>query len=241
MGGRICAAIAALLVFAAPAAAEPGSGPHEAIDQSFTATTPGTATGLGWSGSYHAAGDPNAAPPPMRKMVFYPPAGFRYDTRVPAKCTATDVELELQGPAACPPKSRLGDGRTQGIFLVPFNHDAEFDRFDHHVDILNNAGEQIMLVESEGWTVVRGKMNPDGSVEFDSTTCFPASPTGQCPDDYIIQLGSQTTIPLYTNAKGSYAITPPTCPAEGHWTTTVRFWWADGTTDSVDSHQPCSS
>jgi hypothetical protein len=170
MGGRICAAAAALLVFAAPAAAEPASGPHETIDQNFTASTPATPTGLGWSSTYHAAGDAGAPPPPMKKMVFYPPAGFHYDTSVPGRCTASDAELSLRGPAACPADSRLGDGTTEGLFLV-----------------------------------------------------------------------SSTTIPAYTNAKGSYATTPPTCPAEGYWTTTVRFWCADGTTDSVDSHQPCTS
>jgi hypothetical protein len=47
-------------------------------------------------------------------------------------------------------------------------------------------------------------------------------------------------MPAYTNAKGSYATTPPACPAEGYWTTTVRFWWADGTSDTVAPHEPCS-
>jgi hypothetical protein len=238
MGGRICAASAALLLMcAAPAYAEPGSGPHETIDQTFTASTPATSTGLGWTSAYHAAGDPSSPPPPMTKMVFYPPAGFRYDTNALGKCTATDAELSLRGPAACPADSRLGDGTTEGLFLVPFMHDQVFDHFKHHLDIFNNTNEQVMLVESEGWTVVRGKFQPDGSEEFDSTTCFPASPTGQCADDYIIQLGSTTSIPEH----GGYATTPATCPAEGYWTTTVRFWWADGTTDSVDSHQPCTS
>jgi hypothetical protein len=240
MGGKICAAAAALLVFAAPAAAEPGSGPHETIDQTFTATTPGTPTGLGWSSTYHAAGDPSSPPPAMTKMVFYPPAGFRFDTSVPGQCTATDAELSLRGPAACPADSRLGEGTTEGLFLFPFAHDQVFDHFNHHLDVLNNAGEQVLLVESEGWTVQRGKFNPDGSLEFNATTCFPASPTGQCADDYIVQLGSKTTIPVYTNAKGSYATTPPTCPDTGYWDTTVRFWWADDTTDSVVTRQPCS-
>ena len=238
MGGKTCAAAAALLLLCiAPTAyAEPGSGPHETIDQTFTQSTPGTPTGLGWSSSYHAAGDPSSPPPPMNRMVFYPPAGFRYDTGALGQCTATDAELSLRGPAACPADSRLGEGTTEGLFLFPFAHDQVFDHFNHHLDVMNNANEQVLLVESEGWTVQRGKLNPDGSLEFNATTCFPASPTGQCPDDYIIQLGSRTTIPEH----GGYATTPPTCPAEGYWTTTVRFWWADDTTESVDTHQPCT-
>src|SRR3954453_22709812 len=120
MGGKICAAAAALLAFAAPAAAEPGSGPRETINQTFTATTPSTPTGLGWSGTYHAAGDPQAPPPPMTRMVFYAPPGFRYDTSVPGQCTATDAQLSVQGPSACPESSRLGDGTTEGLFYYPF-------------------------------------------------------------------------------------------------------------------------
>jgi hypothetical protein len=222
-----------------PAAAEPGSGPHQTIDQTFTATLPSTPTGLGWAATYHAAGDSQAPPPAMEKMIFYPPAGFRYDTSVPEQCAATDAQLSAQGPSACPEGSRLGEGTTEGLFLFPFAHDYTFDHFTHHLDVLNNANEQILLVESEGWTIVRGKFQPDGSLVFASTTCFPASPTGECPDDYIIQLGSSTTIPPYTNAKGSYAATPPTCPRTRNWETTVRFWWTDGTTDSVVTTQPC--
>src|SRR3954451_6060841 len=123
MGEAMRAAAAALFAFAllaAPAAAEPGSGPRETVDQSYTATSPAAPTGLGFSSSYHAAGDPSAPPPAMKRMVFYPPAGFRFDTSVPGQCAATDAELELRGPAACPPDSRLGDGTTEGLFLYPF-------------------------------------------------------------------------------------------------------------------------
>src|SRR5689334_13096825 len=148
MGGVLRALTAALFTFlfiAAPAVAEPGSGPRETVDQSFTATTPATPTGLHFSSSYHAAGDPSAPPPAMERMVFYPPRGFRYDTAVPGQCTATDAQLELQGPAACPSDSHIGDGTTEGLFLYPFAHDYVFDHFTHHLDVMNNANEQIML------------------------------------------------------------------------------------------------
>src|SRR4051794_22442162 len=138
-----------LAVGAVPAAAEPGSGPREAIDQSYTTTSPGTATGIGFTGTYHAAGDPSGNPPYMRRMVFYPPPGFRFDTSVPARCTATDGELSLRGPAACPAASHIGDGTTEGIIFAPITHAFEFDHYKHHVDVMNNTNEQIILVESE--------------------------------------------------------------------------------------------
>jgi hypothetical protein len=234
-------ALVALFLLAGPAAAEPATGPHETVDQSYTTTSPDTPTGLDFTSSYHAAGDPQSPPPAMRKMVFYPPAGFRFDTTIPGQCTATDVQLELQGPDACPANSKIGWGSTEGLFLVPFDHSTVFDHFHHEVAVMNNANEQIMLVHSEGWTVVRGTMQPDGSIEFAGPTCFPAPPAGGCADDYIIQLGTHTTIPVHAGNRGSYATTPPTCPASGYWETTIRFWWADGTEDSVVSPQPCTA
>src|SRR5436190_17526834 len=112
ISGTALAAVAVLSVFARSAGAEPASGPRETVDQSYTNTQPNTATGLGFTASYHAAGDPQSPPPAMRRMVFYPPPGFHFDTTVPGRCTATDVQLELQGPAACPADSRIGDGTT---------------------------------------------------------------------------------------------------------------------------------
>ena len=234
----LCALLPAL------ARAEPASGPREDLDQTFTATKPGKPTGLGFSGSYHAPGDPNANPPYMRRMVFFPPKGMRYDTSVPDRCTATDIELEVRGPDACPDGSRIGKGTTEGIFYQPIAHAFEMSHYKNGLTIVNNANEQIMLVESEGWTVARGHFRPDGSVEFASPTCFPAPPAGQCVDDYVLQLRSATTIPAYTkrSAAGvrSYATTPPTCPKRRYWQTRIRFWWADGSVDTVAPRQPCT-
>lgn len=234
-----CVLVLAFALCAAPAMAAPGSGPREDIDQSFTTTATNAPTGINWTSRYHAAGDPSQPPPAMNKMVFYSPPGMTFNTNVPEKCTATDAELSLRGPAACPPGSKLGQGTTDGIFYYPFS-DQVFDQFHHNLYIFNNTNEQIVLVESEGYTVQRGIVHPDNSLEFNTTTCFPASPTGECPDDYIVQLGSTTAIPAYTNASGSYATTPPTCPKTRYWTTTVSFWWADGSQDNVATTQPCS-
>jgi hypothetical protein len=100
-----------------------------------------------------------------------------------------------------------------------------------------------VLVESEGFTVVRGRIRPDGSIAWQPPTCFPTIPAVQCIDDYIVQLQSTTVMPPYTKASGgrtrSYATTPRRCPARGYWQTTVRFWWSDGSVDKVATKQPC--
>jgi hypothetical protein len=239
---QVLCALSAL--WAVGAAAQPGHGPRATVDQRFTSMHPNTPTGLSWSGSYHAAGDPKGNPPYLRRMVFYPPKGLRYDTSAPARCTATDAQLAVQGPDACPAASRIGGGKVEGLFYVPFSQGSIlFDHYKHDAIVLNNTNEQIVLVHSEGYTVQRGTVHPDNSIEFNPTTCFPASPTGHCADDYILQLKSSTFLPRYTRTSGgttrAYATTPPRCPRRGHWRTTVAFWWGNGATERVATTQPC--
>jgi hypothetical protein len=226
---------------ATSAGAQPGSGPRETVDQRFTTARPNTPTGASFTGSYHAAGNPKANPPYMRRMTFYPPAGMRYDTSVPTRCTASDAELRLQGAAACPPDSRLGGGKTQGIFYEPLANAFVFTTYDNAFDIFNNANEQVMVIASGGlgYTVVRGRIGPDQSVTYASPTCFPAPPAGQCARDYVLQLGSKSSMAPYTRSSRGYFTTPPKCPARGYWRTRVKFWWADGSIDTVATDQPC--
>ena len=230
-------------LWTAAAAAQPGIGPRETIDQQFTTKKPNSPTGLTFSASFHGAGDENARPPFMRRLVIHPPPGMVYDTSVPNQCGASDLQLQLQGAAACSPGSRLGGGTIEGLILFPFSHDPVFDHFQHPVDILNNANEQIILVNSEGSTVVRAQFQPDGSLDLESPACFPVPPTG-CVDDYIVELNSSTAVAPYTRGSGgqtrSYATTPPTCPKRGYWKTTVDVWWEDGSVDRVVSKEPCA-
>src|SRR5213080_3691210 len=119
MGSRVARVVLLLWALsslsAASAVAQPGAGPRETIDQPFTTTRPNSPTGMGYTGVYHAAGNPRGNPPYMRRMIFYPPRGMRVDTRVPARCTAPDVVLQVRGPAACPKASIIGGGKTEGI------------------------------------------------------------------------------------------------------------------------------
>jgi hypothetical protein len=241
-GVAVIGVVGALALAVVPAAvAQPASGPRETVDESFSTTQPTRPTDLSFTGTYHAADDPKGDPPYMRRMEFVPPAGMRLDTTVPAACTATDVQLEAFGPKACPAGSVIGSGTTDGVFFEPVAHSFVIDRFHHTVDVVNAPGQQIMLVHSEGYTVVRGRVAPDGTTDFAGPTCFPAPPAGGCLDDYVLQVGSSVSIPAYTRGMRSYATTPPTCPDAGSWETTVRFWWADGTADDVVSRQPCSA
>src|SRR5437868_5529426 len=95
----LLSALTALWAESAPA--QPGTGPRETVDQRFTTTSPNSPTGIRFTGSFHAANDRKSPPPFLRRIVFDPPGAMRYDTSVPAQCTATDAELQALGPAAC--------------------------------------------------------------------------------------------------------------------------------------------
>src|SRR5919202_13968 len=168
----------------------------------------------------------------MRRMVSYPPRGYHYDTTVVPHCSASDIELEAFGPPACPAASRLGGGTTEGVWLGRF-------RTTLKIEVFNNTAEQIFLVSgSPGLaTVARGRIYRNGSIEFASPTCFPSIRPPGCPVDNALHLGTSVTIPAYTRRSGgklrSYITTASRCPATGYWRTPIRFWWADGSVDTV--------
>jgi hypothetical protein len=239
-----CLLASVYALWPAGAAAQPGTGPRETINQRFTTPHTSAPTGISFTGSYHAAGDLKAPPPYMRRMVMYPPRGMRYRTGVPKSCSAPDAELQVLGPAACPAGSRLGGGTVEGLIMEPFGHDFVFDHFKHDIYILNNTNQQIVLIKSEGFTVVRGRFRSDGSIAWRMPTCFPTPPAGECVDDYVIQLATSSLLPPYTRKSHgrvlSYATTPAKCPPPGHWRTRVRFQWSTGASDTVVTKQPCS-
>src|SRR4051812_38662507 len=173
-----------LLLLLAAAVAQSGEGPRERVDQRFTTTRPNSPTGIQFDAMYHATGDPESPPPVLKRMVFYPPPGLRYDTSVPARCTASDAELQMFGPDACPPASQIGTGTVEGMILVPLAHDLVFDHFKHDTYLINNANEQIVLIKSEGFSVVRGQIWRDGRMVWDLPACFPRPPGGDCADDH---------------------------------------------------------
>jgi hypothetical protein len=221
----------------AGAAAKPVSFPRGTVDLTYTATKPGSPTGSSFTGRYHAAGDPEAYPPYMRKMTFHLPRGMRYDTSVPQRCNASDLELALRGPAACPPGSRLGGGTADGLVMERFPSTIDVDAF-------NNEGEQVMVARTPFFaTVIRGRMAAGGSsITFESPTCYPSTPAG-CPVDNVRQLGSSVTSPPYRRSVDgsvrSYLTTPSRCPRSRHWRGVIDFWWADGSTDRVVTRQRC--
>ena len=157
---------------------------------------------------------------------------------MPEKCTATDWELALRGPEACPPGSKGGEGDAQGKFMG--------EPSDLVLEMFNNTTEQILVARTPFLaTVSRGTIAPDGSVTFASPTCWPVlQPPGCGPVDTALQLRSRVTVDVVTRTidgvRRSYLTTAPTCPSSGRWQTPTRFWWSDGGDDTVVTEQRCT-
>jgi hypothetical protein len=229
----VALAIAVLAGWPAGARAATASGPHETVEMTGTTTQPGTPTGSTSITTYHAAGDPNGDPPYMRKMKWIAHPGSRYDTSVPGRCTASDAEISLQGPAACPADSRLGGGSATGKLGGQVS--------SPHMDLFNNTDEEILIISTPGvYSISRGKIAADQSLTFEPPTCFPNVSVTSCPADNALQLGTHMVLDNYVRDGRGYLTTPPTCPDSGYWQNGMEYWWADGSHETVPVKMPCS-
>src|SRR4051794_880888 len=104
-------AAALLLVSTAVATAE--STPAADFDLSFGTRTPAAATPMAIRIVYKNPDDPNATPSPQRRIVIALPRGSRIDGHAVPVCTASDAELQVLGPLACPAGSRVGGGTAE--------------------------------------------------------------------------------------------------------------------------------
>jgi hypothetical protein len=234
--GAVIVVVAVLAAVPAWAAATPVSFPHGTLDYQFTTIHESSPTGWSYKGDYHAANSASADPPYMRSMTFHNPEGFAFDSSVPERCSASDAQIALFGPSACPPGSKIAAGTARGKSFGQTTTLA--------VTVFNNTGEQILVAETPFITQIsRGTIGPDQSVHYASPTCYPAAPGASCPFDNALQLGSDVKGPAYTRtvdgAVRSYMTTPPSCPVSGHWDTPIDFVWADGTEDTVVAQQAC--
>jgi hypothetical protein len=193
----------------------------------FSTKSRGAPTALVLHVVYKAAGDSNAKPSPIRKVVIRAPGGTRFHTGAVAKCTASDDELKAEGSGACPPQSRLGAGKL----TADSGFGPPVDPIAGDLTLFNSGTAIIEVVTAPGTDRVVGidRLKIAGS----TLTANPPTTPGGPPDGETAVRQIDFTI----ERKTGYVTTPRTC--RGHWVSTGTFGFADGAEETVRSRAAC--
>lgn len=177
---------------------------------------------------------PNGKPKTEAVGVFQLPAGTTVNENAVPPCTKDNTTWQLEGPSACP-QSYIGDGYASlytgiGSPVDPIGIDEQW---------YYAPGQIVSLYTLHG---TRSPVLQVGRVEIKGTT-FVAPldlPPGWPPGTKTSPKKTDVTINRYVGANGAFITTPPTCPADGKWITTVTLHYDDGSTDSVSDGTPCA-
>jgi hypothetical protein len=227
---RVAAAIAVFGVAGGMlSVASATTGKRSDLDLGFSSRAPGSVTALTFHVVYKAAGDPDAKPSPIRKVVVSAPAGTRFNTAGMARCEATDEQLRAQGSGACPDSTRLGAGEL--IAITGFG--PPVDPVHSDLTLFNGPDQVIEVVTAPGTDRVLGLDRL--AIKGSTLTGHPPTTPGGPPDGETAVRQIDFTIEKATG----YVTTPPRCPAGRRWTSTGTFGFADGAEETLTTDTPC--
>jgi hypothetical protein len=226
---------AAIGLLAAGAAMPPTAaqaGPRANYRQAFSTPVPGASAGTDTQIVYKNPADPKAKPIPVRREVFTFPKGTGFDNSVVPECDASDLEVQLEGVAACPPASRTGGGRGDTSMTgFPGAGDTQLQ-----VDGFNYASGTLLIGQPKGFplrfptrAVRRGRV---------ITVNVPRTPGGP-PDGESALHRVHNVFGARSRGRRAYTRTPRSCPSSGVWTFSARFTFADGAVEHDVYRMPC--
>ena len=170
----------------------------------------------------------------MRREIFTFPKGTRFDGSFVPDCTASDLELQLFGEAACPPEaseSRSGSG-YDGTFMTGFGADEtpmDLAMFDDGAGFIVLGSPRDLPMR----TAARGTR--EGRVVTVNAPRMPGGP----PDGESALRRVHNVIDARSAGDAAYTRTPRVCPDSGVWRFKVRFEWADGVSTNHVDRMPC--
>ena len=212
---------------------EAQSGSRQSGAVLFSERQPGTSGALSIDIDYVNPSDPGGKPPAVRTIVVQLADGARVDTSVPERCTASDAQLMAQGPTACPADSRVGTGFVRVDTGLPGN--ARF--LEEDLTLMNAANQLIVLFRDRG---SGARLSSRATVEGGTLTTGAPPLPGAPPDGGAVDVVIERLNAISGNSPGSgYVVTPGKCPSSGAWTNSIRFTYADGVSQSVQTRSPC--
>ena len=226
-----------LLALSLPADALGAEGSRQSAQLKFTRHHTGRPSGLRGHIDYVNPDDPNAKPPAVREVDITLARGARYDTSVPALCTASDPELMLLGAAACPDGSVVG----QAAVTVDTGFPGPGRIVNANIDFLNNTGQMIYVNTVQGTqarTILRATVH--GRHNDLAASFLPGTPPdGGAIDTVSLRQPGATRV--IDGRRRGWVTTPSRCPARGFWINRIAFTYADGVTQTVKSRSRCEA
>jgi len=209
-------------------------------EASFTTQHAGKPTGFKQAIDYVNPRDHDAKPPAIMGVHVVLPEGSRIDPTVPRVCRASDAELMLAGPAACPAKSRVGEGTLSADTGAP----GEVGTFPRTIEtdarFFNGGGDLIFLAETTN-TLLPLRISSRFEVgERSFTSTVPPLPGAPPPDPFLaIDEVTNSLFRIASDAGDGYITTPSRCPRDRLWRFTAEVTYRDGVVQKQDSLMRC--
>jgi hypothetical protein len=194
----------------------------------YSSKVPGSPSGFDSLATFSDPGEPSGKPKELIKIKvgFHP--GTRIDTTALPRCRASDRDVRLFGLRACPASTRLGIVHAVGVISTGLH----FNPVGH----LFNARRAIIVVVTVDDRYITSFRD---DLTRDTLTVNFRIPPG------ISLVRFEPHIPRHflkrQGKRRAYLRTPPSCPATGAWTTTVVFFYRDGSNQELTAATPCRS
>jgi hypothetical protein len=221
------------------------------VSERFSPDRLGASANLSLTARFSAP--PGGAPPPVRKLTVYAPAGMSIDPRGAGVCS--QAVLEQRGPVGCPADSRAGFGGGVGVLQLPGETVHESYTLDFffsstrpgHLSLLVYASARAPI-NVELVVIAREVRAPAPyglgfSVEVPPISTVPGAPLASIESAFA-SLGA-ADVAYYKRLRGHLRlvhvrglVVPRRCPAGGfHSRAAIEF--RDGQSLTLDPRVPC--
>ena len=161
------------------------------------------------------------------------PSGSRFDGHAVPPCAASDQQLQLQGPAACPAASQVGGGTIQVMLGSPLDPETTdvtiFNAGTGTIEVLTAPGSGRTLAIDRGTFTAPNQL----------TNHPPAAPGG--PPDYraAVSEADLSYDRIQAPKGGAFITAPASCPRSRVWTSRVAYSTDDGKSYTATATTPC--
>lgn len=228
--GMITVALAAVLSLALAGGASAGSQMQAKLR--LTSSVPNSPTGVVLNLIRPDGAD--GKPKTEAEGIFTLPPGTTINQKAVPPCMNDDVTWQVEAYSACP-NSYIGNGFVSlfsglGAPVDPLGIDEQWYYAPGEIVVLYSFHDHPYPVLKIGHVKIVNGASFDAPLDL---------PPGYPPGTKSAPGETDVTLQPYIGANGAFITTPPTCPPDGKWITTVRLRYDDGSIDNVSDATAC--